>query len=342
MRRELELWQFIASRLNRNVPVMLLVVAGSSGSSPGRAGYKMAVGSDGELSGSIGGGVMEVRLVEQSRLALDAEARRHGDAAMSEPVAAATGFRTAALIEQAHKKNASNASGLICSGRQTVLIHLLSKTDSVNIDVIIQAIQKRARVFLTITPTQFSVVPLEYGTQTEDFNFIKLSDAGFSYKEKIGPKNDLYIVGGGHCALALSELMSKMDFRISIFDDRPALNTIEKNRFADEITIIESYEQIGELIPSGPNIYVVVMTVGYKHDAVVIRALLDKDFKYFGVLGSKAKMKTLVKTLEKDGFAKERLSHIRTPIGLPINSRTPEEIAISIAAEVIAVKNAAM
>jgi len=72
----------------------------------------------------------------------------------------------------------------------------------------------------------------------------------------------------------------------------------------------------------------------------VIRKLFDKDFKYFGVLGSKAKMKTLLRNLEKEGFALEKLKKIRAPVGLPIGSRTPEEIAVSIAAEIIAVKNA--
>ncbi|HKX83448.1 MAG TPA: XdhC family protein, partial [Pyrinomonadaceae bacterium] len=67
--------------------------------------------------------------------------------------------------------------------------------------------------------------------------------------------------------------------------------------------------------------------------------LIRKDFKYFGVLGSKAKMATLMKELRSEGYDEEKLKKIHTPIGLPINSRTPEEIAVSIAAEIIAVKN---
>ena len=82
------------------------------------------------------------------------------------------------------------------------------------------------------------------------------------------------------------------------------------------------------------------MTLGYRWDEIVIRKLLDKDFKYFGVLGSKAKMAILLSTLKNEGFPVDKLQNIHTPIGLAINSRTPEEIAISIAAEIIAVKNA--
>ena len=130
-----------------------------------------------------------------------------------------------------------------------------------------------------------------------------------------------------------------MDFYISLFDDRPHLNTLAKNKFVHRKHIIESYEQIDGFIPSGANVYVVVMTLGYQSDETVIRRLLEKQFKYFGVLGSKAKMRTLLCNLEKENFPKEKLNRIHTPIGLPINSRTPEEIAVSIAAQIILVKN---
>ncbi len=325
MSKESELWHFVATRLRNGESVMLLVVAESSGSSPGRAGYKMAVAADGDLCGSIGGGVMEVNLVEQSRKFL------------SESGAIATGF-PASLKEQIHQKDKPNSSGMICSGKQTVIFRLLSADGADTVAAIIDSIEKNTQHFLTIEPTQFFIESAD-DPHDDDFYFEKRNDTDFTYREKLGPKNELYIIGGGHCALALSEMMSKMDFRISIFDDRPELNTLAKNKFADEITIIENYTEVANLVPSGPNTYVVVMTLGFKSDETVIRSLFDKDFKYFGVLGSKAKMKTLLNTLEKDGFSKERLSQIHTPIGLPINSHTPEEIAVSIAAEIISIKN---
>ena len=303
---------------------MLLIVADSHGSSPGRAGYKMAVAADGGLCGSIGGGVMEVRLVEQCRVTL------------SVPPAVAGGS-TAVLIEQEHRKNADHPSGMICSGRQTVITKKLTADNIETVDSIITSFETKEMLSLTITQSTFTVGPPKGGTPSDKFGI--LSETDFIYTENLGPKNELYIIGGGHCALALSEIASRLDFRISIFDDRPELNTLEKNQFADEITIIDGYEQISDHIPDGGDIYVVVMTLGYTSDELVIRSLFEKDFKYFGVLGSKAKMKTLLTTLEKEGFDKDRLSRIRTPIGLYINSRTPEEIAISIAAEIISVKN---
>lgn len=324
MSNELEIWDFIADRLRGNDSVQLLVVAESSGSSPGRAGYKMVVAADGELCGSIGGGVMEVSLVELAKSTDQGSESK--------------------VIEQVHQTNSPYSSGMICSGRQSVLLKELTPGDLDTVERIVKAFVDDSPYLLILGKDSFSAGPDFCGTRklTDGYtpiNFGRDYD-GFTYSEELNRNERLYIVGGGHCALALSELMSKLDFRISIFDDRPELNTIEKNEFADEITIIENYEKIGGFIPNGNDIYVVVMTLGYKFDEIVIRSLFDHDLKYFGVLGSRAKMKTLLATLEKEGFDKEKLARIRTPIGLPISSQTPEEIAVSIAGEIIAVKNA--
>ena len=317
---------------------MLLVVAESSGSSPGRQGYKMAVGANGELIGSIGGGIMEVNLVENSRAILSVPPASAGGQ-LGRSTQSPSESNNTHIREQIHRKGVLNSSGMICAGKQTVIFKLLSPIDRNQVNAAAKSIALNERRSLKITSHEFSIRPPE--AETPNFEFEKLTEADFVYHERLGPKNDLYIIGGGHCALALSELMSKMDFRISIFDDRPELNTLEKNRFANEINTIESYDRIAEHIPSSSSAYVVVMTLGYKSDAVVIRSLIEKNIKYFGVLGSKAKMATLIKELKAEGLSLERLERIHTPIGLPINSHSPEEIAVSIAAEIISVKNQA-
>ena len=320
MNKDFEIWQFAAERLRRKESVMLLVVAESSGSSPGRQGFKMIVAAD-KITGSIGGGVMEVRLVKQAELKIKNEKLKSNSE----------------IVEQVHRKSSANSSGMICSGRQTVIFYRLDSTHLKIVREIIRTLKKQSSKILEISNFKFQIS----NSQAKDFDF-KFERSGeneFLYREKLGFKNRLFIVGGGHCALALSEIMSKMDFYITLFDDRPNLNTLEKNEFVHAKQIIESYAQIDEFIPAGANHFVVVMTLGYKTDEIAIRRLLDVNFKYFGVLGSRAKMATLLSNLKKEGYAEERLNQIRTPIGLSINSRTPEEIAISIAAEIIAVKN---
>jgi xanthine dehydrogenase accessory factor len=319
MNKELEIWKFAAELLKRGEKVILLVVADSSGSSPGRQGFKMIVARD-DLAGSIGGGAMEVGLVKQAKLRItNYELRINSE-----------------IIEQVHQKNSPNSSGMICSGKQIVIFFELNLPHLETIREVIYSVENQLPCRLQISNFKFQI---SNSIQNEDFQFERLGENEFIYEEKLGFKNKLFIIGGGHCALALSELMSKMDFHISLFDDRADLNTLAKNEFVHHKQIIESYENIGEFIESGSNVYVVVMTLGYKFDEIAVRKLFDKKFKYFGVLGSKAKMKTVLRNLEKEGFDQEKLSEIHTPIGLPINSRTPEEIAVSIAAEIIAVKN---
>lgn len=322
MHKDLEIWEFAHRQLEQGVAVMLLIVAESSGSSPGRRGFKMIVTAD-DLCGSIGGGAMEVRLVEEARALLSAD------------------DSSSFIKEQVHQKNARHASGMICSGKQAIIFLKLQQEHSRGVRQIINSLRYGRGGLLVVKPNYVGRNPKLPNIRKEVVSFNIIGDGDFVYEEALTYKNKLIIIGGGHCALALSELMSRMDFHISLFDDRPHLNTIGKNKFAHKITIIESYEEISELISAGVDDFVVVMTLGYASDEVVIRKLFDREFEYFGVLGSKAKMKTLLRNLEKEGFSKEKLDRIRTPVGLPINSQTPEEIAVSIAAEIIAVKNSA-
>jgi xanthine dehydrogenase accessory factor len=321
--KEIELWQFIRDRLRSHERVVLLLVAESHGSSPGRAGYKMAVAENGDLTGSIGGGVMEVTLVEQAKTMLSGSGDPSG--------------RVTELIEQEHRRNSGHPSGMICSGKQTVLRRVLDSDDIDAVESAIVSLELDQRSSLGLSQNGLAIRQAQEHSKP---GLVLHSDGDFAYNDTVGATNQLIIIGGGHCALALSELMAKMDFSIRIFDDRPELNTLQKNEFADDITVIDSYEHISFHLESGDDTYVVVMTLGYKTDAVVIRQLFDKRFRYFGVLGSKAKMATLLRELRDEGYPPEKLDAIRTPMGLPINSHTPEEIAVSIAAEIISVKNA--
>src|SRR5688572_1798363 len=124
MNKDLEIWQFAAERLKLDESVMLLTVAESSGSSPGRQGFKMIVAKD-DLAGSIGGGVMEVRLVEQAKLKIKNEGLKIGSE----------------IIEQVHRKNSPDSSGMICSGRQTVVFFELNPSHLSDIKKIISALE---------------------------------------------------------------------------------------------------------------------------------------------------------------------------------------------------------
>ena len=193
MQKELELWQFVATRLEQNQKVMLLVVAESSGSSPGRRGYKMAVAEDGELIGSIGGGVMEVNLVEQSRELLSRS-----------PHESSAGTSDAEVKVQVHRQNVPNSSGMICSGKQTVIFKLLSSRDLQAVRSAIESVTAHRRDVISISRETFGHSPTNEATPDREAAFETTSESDFVYREQLGPKNDLFIIGGGHCALALS------------------------------------------------------------------------------------------------------------------------------------------
>ena len=130
-----------------------------------------------------------------------------------------------------------------------------------------------------------------------------------------------------------------MDFYIHLYDTRSGLHTMDQNHHVHQKHVLENYAELTNLVPSGPDQFVVVMTFGYRTDELVIKALVSREFRYFGLLGSKKKIKKLLSDLKKEGFSQEVLDQIHAPVGLPINSQTPEEIAISIAAEIIREKN---
>jgi xanthine dehydrogenase accessory factor len=319
MHKQLPNWQLIHHSLQHNIAVMLLYVLESKGSSPGRQGFMMAVNAKGAMSGSLGGGIMEHKFVEMAKASLLQDTE------------------VSSLHHQVHDKSAAkNQSGMICSGEQTIFLHAVKKDETAAVDNIISVLQQNKNASLLITPAG---IDFDNAVPAADYAFEKSSDDKFSFKEKLGFKNKLLIIGGGHCSLALSQLMSNMDFYIHVFDHREALHTMEQNHFVQEKTILRDFAALNSLVSPLPNSFVVVMTVGYRTDAAVLKALEGKSFAYLGVLGSKSKISKLFAQLAAEGMDETWLSTIYAPVGLPIKSQTPEEIAVSIAAEIIAVKN---
>jgi xanthine dehydrogenase accessory factor len=319
MNKQLSTWKFIKKSFEENICVMLLYVLESVGSSPGRQGFFMAVNANKEMEGSIGGGIMEHKFVEMAKEQLQAESYKPQ------------------VKQQIHDKSAGkNQSGMICSGEQTILLYRIQEKDYANIKNIIAALEQNKNATLHLSPEG---ILFEDALPANDFEFNLRNEENWNYKEKIGYKNHLYIIGGGHCALAFCKLMSTMDFYIHLFEDREGLNTMEANSYAHEKTVVKAYSDLSKLIPSGENNYVVVMTFGYRTDDTAVRALLDKRFKYFGLLGSKKKIEKMFTDYKNEGIDPEVLNKIYSPIGIQIKSETPEEIAVSIAAEIIKVKN---
>ena len=317
----LGIWEFIHDKLSANIHVLLLYVLESEGSSPGRKGFKMAVSADGDLCGTIGGGIMEHKLVEKAKSLLHTKSKE------------------ISIVKQFHDKvHDKNQSGMICSGSQSnAFIPLSPNIDKKTLLRIVEAKQQNLKKTIQLSPEGIKLSDelarsLNYKTETDPIAI------GWIYTEPLHETKVIHIIGGGHVGLALSEIMHFLGFYIKLYDDRPELNTIAQNSFADE-KFITDYNSIGETINISDNDFAVIMTIGYRTDKIVLKQLLGENFFYLGLLGSQKKMQTLFKELEDEGFDKNKLSRVFTPIGLNIFSKTTKEIAVSIAAEIIQEKN---
>ena len=312
----MDVWKFILGKLAAEQTVMLLYVLDSEGSSPGRSGFKMAVAADGSISGTIGGGIMEHKLVEKAKdMLLKNE-------------------KGALLMRQYHnKEHATDQSGMICLGNQLNAFIPLSSADLKTIETILQ----EGPYTIQLSPKGLSIhesVPAD-----KNHSLQLKSNEDWLYNEKINQRPVIHIIGGGHVSLALSELMCFLGFYSKVYDDRLELNTILQNFFANEKIIVPDYGQLKEYIKDCKNDYAVIMTVGYRTDKIALQQLLKKEFYYLGMLGSEHKIETLMNELKAEGIPEEMLKKVFTPIGVNIYSKTTPEIAVSIAAEIIREKN---
>lgn len=147
----------------------------------------------------------------------------------------------------------------------------------------------------------------------------------------------LYIFGAGHVAQPLARMAKGVGFRVTVIDRRGSLASRERFGEADEILVKDFAEAAAEL-PFGPDAYVVVVTPNHEKDEEVVRAVLGKPFRYVGMIGSEKKVAGIRSRLADAGFPEEVLGSLHAPIGLEIGAETPEEIAVSILAELVAVR----
>lgn len=157
------------------------------------------------------------------------------------------------------------------------------------------------------------------------------------YVEPIIPEPTLYIFGAGHVGQCLAEAVKGLAFKIAVVDDR--IKYANRERFPSAHAIfVDSWESVFSQLPVNSCSYLVIATRGHREDLTCLRFALRTQSKYIGLLGSRRKIGLFVETLARDGFTPDDFERIYSPVGLEIGSETPEEIAISIAAELIAVK----
>ena len=157
------------------------------------------------------------------------------------------------------------------------------------------------------------------------------------YLELILSESTLYIFGAGHISLYLSKMSKMVGFKVAVIDEREMFANKERFPEADEL-YAEDFQKVFPKLKLKKPYYIVIVTRGHRYDQEVLEWAVRTEAKYIGMIGSRTKNKAVFSNLEKKGVPKELFESVHAPIGLNIGAETPEEIAVSILAEMIEVK----
>lgn len=330
-----EMLKIMAGRLNAGEDLVLVTVIASSGATPRGAGARMLIGTEGRLYGTIGGGAVEYR---------------------SEQIAAQVlKDRTSGQHDFSLTKDDVQNLGMICGGAVNVFFRFIPGHDPETLALaekaralyeagadlwLISEISAGGRLGLYSRETGFfgldapaALLPL----LTRHPNRAALAGRDF-YAEQINSSGRVFVFGCGHVAQELVPVLARVGFRCVALDDRPEFARKALFPLAEEVMLID-FERIGDFIRVGAEDYVCVMTRGHAFDTVVQAQMLNTPACYIGVIGSAHKKAGVFRQLqEKYGHTEAELARITSPIGLDIKAETPAEIAISIAAQMIALR----
>ena len=325
--------------------VVLATIVSQSGSTPRTAGTRMLILADGSIVGTIGGGIVEARVIEA------AAGMRHGD-----------GPRRMAF--DLNRKGRTDDLDVICGGRLTVILEPVRSTPE-NIHLY------RDRHLYLRQGVPSMVVTCLAGMQDAETSPKRclvtdgtIIQGTFSFPESVvetltrlaarqrGPFlvdvegqtflvdppfacGTVFIFGAGHVSHQLAKLTGMVNFRTVVLDDREAFANRQRFPDADEVIVLENFENALKAVIIGPDAYIVILTRGHNHDKTVLAQALATEAAYIGMIGSRAKRDAIYRQLEEEGVSPDDLGRVRSPIGLAIEAETPEEIAVSIIAELI-------
>lgn len=297
--RILNVWQ-------SNKASVLISIIDKSGSTPRGVGTQMLVDEAGVITGTIGGGAVEKEAIDLAKSSLS----------------------TRKSFTKNFDLNMKDSSlNMVCGG--VLFLHFLYVDRALfekEITTIDSKINSREPGFMVI--------------DTVDNKLSYSSSAIISTNTVSIPlpvPDKVYIFGTGHVAQALVPVLSNIGFSCTIIDNRAEF--IDKSLFPEaEDVILGDYENIESNVSLTAKDYLIIMTHGHTHDYTVLEQVLSKKQTYIGVMGSRRKREFVNSKLRLNGFTEEQIESIHAPIGLSIDAVTPEEIAISVAAELISVR----
>ena len=337
-----KLYKKLVQLLSAGESVVLATIFHSAGSAPRSAGAKMIICADGSIIGTVGGGRVEAETIE---LAKKVQAKRQS-------------------VIQPFDLTGSDAAGLgmICGGTGEILLDYLDAANDDNrliYEAILTTMDKAQKAWLMTEVTAQTVagqtrqqcLVKKDGTIIGNFQgepaFLEKMSSGPAkisihadahedrsfIVEPIRTTGVVYLFGAGHVSQQIAKLTDMVGFVTVVIDDRPAF--ANRERFPQsEVMVVEHFECMPELAIDQDS-YLVIVTRGHLHDQTVLEQALQTNAGYIGMIGSKKKRDNLFKSLQEKGVSSANLQRVYSPIGIDIYAETPEEIAVSIAAELI-------
>ncbi len=349
-----DIYTEIINGLAAKEQLALATIINRVGSAPREAGAKYLVKKDGTAIGSIGGGCVEADVWQEARKAME---KGEGN-----------------ILHFKLTSEQLAEGGLICGGNIDIFLEPL-REDFLNIyremlkvrqqggsGILATVISvdggypKREGVKVFIKASGEKTGSLFTGNEREGKIFkeaetllkekgprvlmISSEETGGPWKkleillEPIYSEPTVYIFGAGHISQQLAPLAKKVHFKVVVIDDREMFANRDRFPEADDI-IVSEFERAFERITIDHSSYIVIVTRGHLYDKFILEKSVKTDARYIGMIGSKKKIQTLYQNLLREGIPKKALDRVHAPIGLDIHSETPEEIAVSIVAQLI-------
>jgi xanthine dehydrogenase accessory factor len=343
----MNLFKSIVDFLESGENFVLANVLTRTGSAPRSTGARMIVHPDGRITGTVGGGILEARVQETA--------------------AEIFSTKTATVSEFVLTADDAGRLGMICGGRVEVLLQFMDAAVPARLHFykeVLHAVTENKRSWLiTSIPHGDGMQDLPQWLLKSDGTVFGVFDSDFPGKERVirelaGKKHGYlhfeaneyhiealcnsgtaFLFGAGHVGYALSRVTPLVDFRTIVLDDREDFANPDRLDSADEVIVLPSFDRATEGLPIDEDSYIVIVTRGHLHDQTVLEQALRTDAGYIGMIGSRRKRDAVYKSLEaKHGFGPHDFARVHSPVGLSIGAETPEEIAVSIVAEMIQVR----
>ena len=340
--------------IKEDTGLVLATVTATSGSTPQKAGSSALFDKSGLIYGTVGGGILEGKVTE---IAIKASiSKRSGhyvfrlDRSSADGEDALCGGTIKVLVDSDLQNHSSVFEDIGLSLRSRIpgiLATIVTETGDETIMVRRYWITNEQE--LPFSPGIGKLVSPELkrmfsSLKPDDYREITLASSGreagtFIYLEPVIPPLRLIIAGAGHIGKALSGIGQMLDFEVTVIDDRPEFANPENIKSADHI-VTGDIESSMVQIEKGEDTFIVIVTRGHKDDAGALRACINSEARYIGMIGSRNKVALMHREFVERGWASEKQwGRVYSPVGIDIGSKTVEEIAVSIAAQLIQVKN---